>query len=151
MVKEDETVKSIDDFLMNSEESQRNVLIVDDEEIISRMLIRGLKSQFGDISVLCVKDGFSAIREIESTPYGIVLLDINLGSEGIDGVETLKRIKRIRPDQCVYIITGYEVKPEQAEVIENLAQGFLRKPFENIVQLFDLVGKHCGYDTAAEG
>jgi CheY-like chemotaxis protein len=77
---------------MNLEGRQQNVLIVDDEEIISRVLIRGFKRQFKDISVKGVEHGSDAIRAVESTPYDIVFLDINLGSESINGLETLKRI-----------------------------------------------------------
>ena len=56
-------------------------------------------------------------------------LDINLGEGKVDGIETLKMIKKIKPKQVVYMNTGYPVDDKDEKIIEKHALGILHKPF----------------------
>ena len=56
----------------------------------------------------------------------------------MDGVDVLQRIKEIRPEQNVYMLTGYTVIDEKEKIIENNAIGVLHKPFKT-EKLFDII------------
>jgi CheY-like chemotaxis protein len=50
---------------------------------------------------------------------------------GMDGLETMQRIRKLRPDQKVIIVSGYtrqQIEDRFANVIP--PDGFIHKPFE---------------------
>jgi CheY-like chemotaxis protein len=80
------------------------VLVVDDEEIITSFS-RSALEPYG-YSVLVARDGPEATRIFQerSADIGLVLLDVAL--PGMDGLETLERIREIRPDIRVIVCSG---------------------------------------------
>jgi len=80
-----------------------SLLIVDDEPSILQSL-GGLLSDEG-FEVTTAANGYEALKTIEVDPPDLVLLDIWM--PGIDGIETLKEIKKENPNIQVIIITGH--------------------------------------------
>ncbi|MGD9057058.1 MAG: sigma-54 dependent transcriptional regulator [Desulfobacterales bacterium] len=80
-----------------------SVLIVDDEQSIVQSL-SGLLSDEG-FEVSAAVNGYDALKAIESESPDLVLLDIWM--PGMDGIETLKEIKKINSQIQVIIITGH--------------------------------------------
>ncbi|MDY6792262.1 MAG: sigma-54 dependent transcriptional regulator [Thermodesulfobacteriota bacterium] len=80
-----------------------SVLIVDDEPSILQSL-GGLLSDEG-FEVITASNGYEALKIIDSQSPDLVLLDIWM--PGIDGIETLKEIKKGNPYIQVIIITGH--------------------------------------------
>ena len=80
-----------------------SILIVDDEPSILQSL-SGLLSDEG-FDVLTASNGYEALKVIDSESPDLVLLDIWM--PGIDGIETLKEIKKDNPFIPVIIITGH--------------------------------------------
>jgi two-component system nitrogen regulation response regulator NtrX len=80
-----------------------SLLIVDDEPSILQSL-GGLLSDEG-FEVTTAANGYEALKTIEVNPPDLVLLDIWM--PGIDGIETLKEIKKENPNIQVIIITGH--------------------------------------------
>jgi two-component system nitrogen regulation response regulator NtrX len=80
-----------------------SLLIVDDEPSILQSL-GGLLSDEG-FEVTTAANGYEALKTIEVESPDLVLLDIWM--PGIDGIETLKEIKRKSPNIQVIIITGH--------------------------------------------
>ena len=80
-----------------------SVLIVDDEQSIVQSL-SGLLSDEG-FEVSTAVNGFDALKAIELGSPDLVLLDIWM--PGMDGIETLKEIKKFNPQIQVIIITGH--------------------------------------------
>ena len=80
-----------------------SVLIVDDEQSIVQSL-SGLLSDEG-FEVSTAFNGYEALKVIDSESPDVVLLDIWM--PGIDGIETLKEIKKYNPHIQVIIITGH--------------------------------------------
>jgi len=119
-----------------------NVLVVDDDEMIRKLLYdilsrfspetvcNKIKNYYTDVSVKCVESSEAAIKEIKRNNYNLILLDIHLGEEKANGVETLKSIREIKPEQNVYMITGYPVEDEENRIINKNALGTLNKPFK---------------------
>ena len=80
-----------------------SLLIVDDEPSILQSL-GGLLSDEG-FAVSTAANGYEALKIIEAESPDLVLLDIWM--PGIDGIETLKEIKKENPNIQVIIITGH--------------------------------------------
>jgi two-component system nitrogen regulation response regulator NtrX len=80
-----------------------SVLIVDDEPSILQTL-GGLLSDEG-FEVITAPNGYEALKIIDTESPDLVLLDIWM--PGIDGIETLKEIRRENPYIQVIIITGH--------------------------------------------
>ena len=114
--------------------SNYNILVVDDEEIICQMMKSVITEIISDIlstdiSVKCVNSSKEAIDEVKSNNYHLIFLDINLGVGEVNGIETLKMIKQIKPEQVVYMNTGYPVDDKAERIIEKHALGILHKPY----------------------
>ena len=80
-----------------------SVLVVDDEPSIIKSL-SGLLSDEG-FEVYAATNGYEALKIIDAESPDLVLLDIWM--QGIDGIDTLKEIKKENPFIQVIIITGH--------------------------------------------
>jgi len=106
----------------------RNVLVVDDEPYIGRII--QLKLETGPYRVELVQDGRSALGLLQSEqPIDLVLLDIMMPHmSGLDVLAELRQIPH-RRDTLVIMLTakGHETDREQAATLG--ATDFLTKPF----------------------
>ncbi len=80
-----------------------SIMIIDDEPSI-RQSLSGLLSDEG-FEVMTASNGYEALKRIDTESPDLVLLDIWM--PGIDGIETLKEIKKSNPFIQVIIITGH--------------------------------------------
>jgi two-component system, NtrC family, nitrogen regulation response regulator NtrX len=79
------------------------VLVVDDEASIRKSLSGILEDE--GFYVICASNGYEALKLIESEAPDVVLLDIWM--QGMDGIETLKEIKKDSPFLPVIMISGH--------------------------------------------
>ncbi len=102
------------------------ILVVDDEEIV-RNVARHSLERFG-YRVLLAEDGQQAMDIFASNrrSIGLVLLDMEM--PGMGGVETLKRLRLMRPTVPVVASSGYSEADAMAQFGQGLA-GFLQKPY----------------------
>ena len=100
------------------------VLIVDDEVTIIESL-KGILSDDG-FEVIHAFNGYEALKKIEIESPDIVLLDIWM--PGMDGIETLKEIKKIAPNLPVVMITGHGTIESAVDATKSGAYDFLEKP-----------------------
>ena len=110
------------------------VLLVDDEkELISSMAERLTTRGF---AVHTVFDGLSAIEYVEKNPVDAVVLDLQM--PGIDGLETLKRIKKVNPEIKVIMLTGHGTLETALEGQREGAEEYLIKPCD-IIHLSEMI------------
>ncbi len=100
------------------------ILLVDDEPefletLAARMAGRGLR-------VDTASTGEEALRKAEQTEYDAVIVDMFM--PGIDGIETLKRLKKTKPEFQVIMLTGHANLEQGLESIKLGALDFLEKP-----------------------
>ena len=107
-----------------------NVLLTEDITSVQKMMYNMITRLFSNITVKSVFNYEDAIQAVKSNSYELIFLDINLGRGRKSGVDVLKKIKEIKPEQNVYMITGYPVNEEDKEIIEENSLGILEKPFE---------------------
>ena len=104
------------------------ILDVDDDESVAEVVQWSLRS-YG-YTVRSAHDGWSAIEEVERRGSEIDLVLMDLTMPGIDGRETLRRLRQLRPGIRVILSTGYDAAIATEGVPEDQFDGFLQKPFE---------------------
>jgi two-component system, NtrC family, nitrogen regulation response regulator NtrX len=107
------------------------LLIVDDEPSIVQSL-SGLLNDEG-FEVATAGNGYEALQQIEFNAPDLVLLDIWM--PGIDGLETLKEIKKSNPRIQVIMITGHGTIETAVQATKLGAYDFIEKPlnFEKVI------------------
>jgi DNA-binding NtrC family response regulator len=119
-----------------TETIKARVLLVDDEEeflttLASRLEIRGM-------NVVTVTRGEQAVTTVDAQAFDLVVIDLSM--PGIDGLETLKRIKARQPDTEIIILTGQGSIRAGIEAMKLGAEDFLQKPV-NIAELVEKISE----------
>jgi DNA-binding NtrC family response regulator len=111
-----------------------NILVVDDEGDFLETLMNRLKKR--NIGTIGCASGEEAVRLTKAHPFDVVILDIKMPG-GMDGIETLREIKRIRPAAEVILLTGHASLETSVEGMRHGAYDYLLKP----IRLEDLLEK----------
>lgn len=111
-----------------------SVLVVDDEEDFLETIVNRLKKR--KIDTAGVKSGEEALEMLEKKPFDVVILDVKMPG-GMDGIETLREIKKIQPLVEVLLLTGHASVETSIEGMKLGAFDYLLKP----VKLEDLLPK----------
>ena len=106
--------------------STKKILIVDDEFDLLEILKDSLEP--AGYVVQTAGDGERAVEVIESDPPDVVVLDFKL--PGMNGLEVLKKMKRVIPELPVIMITAFEHEVNISEVIQEGACTVLAKPVD---------------------
>ena len=102
-----------------------NILVVEDEEQIRRMLNRTL-SGVGYTCTLAA-DGAEARKCLDKQPFDLVLCDVNMPGES--GIDLARHIKSEYEDTAVIILTGVDDSKTADAAIEAGTYGYIIKPF----------------------
>ncbi|MCP4905554.1 MAG: sigma-54-dependent Fis family transcriptional regulator [bacterium] len=120
------------------------VLVIDDDPGI-RDFLEMLATRQG-YGVFTAVDGETALAELDDTRPDLITLDAVL--PGIDGIETLRRIKQRLPETPVIMLSGHGQARTIVEAMRLGASDFLRKPFE--VEELELAFKKALENRALE-
>jgi UDP-3-O-acyl N-acetylglucosamine deacetylase len=116
--------------------TKARILIVDDQEEILDSL-KAILSDEGH-EVITARDGQEALHIVQSDAPDVVFLDIWI--PGIDGMQTLKAIKRITPQSSVIMMSGHGTIETAVKAIKLGATDYLEKPL-NLEDVLHLVQK----------
>ncbi len=108
------------------------VLLVDDEESI-RVTTTTMLELCG-FEVVSAADGRAAVQIFEAERSAIVLVLLDLTMPQMDGEETLRELRRLRPDIPVLVSSGYSEREVQQRFEQLGLSGFIAKPY-NIATL----------------
>ena len=100
------------------------VLLVDDEEEFARTLAERLEGR--GIKVDLAFDGEAALEKAEHKAYDAVVLD--LAMPGLDGLETLRRLRSKNDEVQVIVLTGHATVDKALEAMKLGAVDLLQKP-----------------------
>ncbi len=100
------------------------ILIVDDEKNIRKTFGMVLKSE--GFAVAEAGTGEEGLVALDRHGADLVILDVKL--PGIDGLETLRRIRAAHPEQLVIMISGHGTIATAMEATQGGALDFLEKP-----------------------
>ena len=107
-------------------EKQKNILIVDDDKSILRILTRILQKQ--GYNAQTAETGREAEEQINSQPYDLALIDVKLPDT--DGVDLLQKIQATRPHMIKIILTGFASMDNGIKALNAGADAYLVKPVE---------------------
>jgi len=102
------------------------ILIADDEDSLRWVLEKGLRGVGYDVT--SVKDGEEAVRVFEAQPFDLVFLDVRM--PGLDGLTALERIRDLRPDVYVIVMTAHGSMDTAIKAMQRGAYDYLNKPFD---------------------
>lgn len=105
----------------------RNILIVDDEEPIRRV-IGYLLSPHG-YPVDFAADAREARKKLDTHPFALMLCDVNMPGES--GMDLVRNILSERPETAAIMVTGLDSSVLANAAIEVGAFGYIVKPFES--------------------
>jgi DNA-binding response OmpR family regulator len=101
------------------------LLLIEDDPQLGKALYQGLKQEY-------TADWFKTAEEggaiIDSTPYDIIVLDINL--PGMSGLEWLQSLRSRKVDIPVLLLTARDAPSQRVEGLDAGADDYLVKPFD---------------------
>src|SRR5579885_1591953 len=103
-------------------------ILVTDDNASNLKLLQAIFELEG-FTVMLAQSGEEAITQATANPPDIVLLDLKM--PGMDGLETLSRLKEIAPRLPVVMLTSYGEVPTAIEAIKRGAEDFLLRPIQN--------------------
>jgi DNA-binding NtrC family response regulator len=102
------------------------ILVVEDSKPLREMLVHVLKED--GTGVDSARDGKEALDKYYSTPYDLIITDLNMPE--VSGIELIKKIRE-RDDLVEFIIiTGYASLESAVEAIKAGAFDYIIKPFK---------------------
>src|SRR5581483_5062108 len=112
------------------------LLVVDDEQSMREWLTIAL-SQDG-FEVESAASGEDGLKVLERTPLALALVVLRM--PGLDGLETLRRIKQVDESVSVVIMTAYATAETAVQALKEGAYDYIIKPFK-VDELRHLVQK----------
>ncbi len=103
-----------------------SILIVDDEESVRDSLYNWFIED--GYHVECAEDAKKALSMLQSESFHIILADIKM--PGMDGLEMLKRIKSLKSDAIVIIMTAFATVDTAVQALKDGAFDYVTKPFD---------------------
>jgi DNA-binding NtrC family response regulator len=105
---------------------QISILIVDDEESVRDSLYNWfIEDRY---HVQCAENAKVALALLESESFDIILADIKM--PGMDGLEMLRRIKAIKKESIVIVMTAFATVDTAVQALKDGAFDYITKPFD---------------------
>jgi len=102
------------------------LLVVDDEAMTLTLMKQILAG--ANYNVTTAQSGFECIDLFRTRPFAYQLVLLDLTMPFMDGEETFKRLREIRPDIPVVLCTGFIQSERLQGLMEAGLTGYLRKP-----------------------
>ncbi len=109
-----------------SESRRAAILVIDDDKNQRSMLSFSLRDHGYD--VVAAAGGEEAVSELRARPFQAAVCDVKM--PGMDGLETLRRLKEANPGLKVVMATGYATAASAAKSMRLGAVNYLAKPYE---------------------
>ena len=115
-----------------------HILAIDDEKDMLKLLEKIIKTKT-KYKITTTTNAKEAISLIENANYDLVIIDLKMPE--IDGINLLKKIKKINPSVAAIIITAYGTVETAVEAMKLGAYDFITKPFrtEQIVSTINRI------------
>ena len=114
---------AIKDYLREYDR-ESHILIVDDDSSLLKFFKIHLNKFFSKIVV--VDSGKEALLAIQDREINLVLTDIRMPK--VNGLQLMKKIRKLHPEIPILLISGEPITEEMAETVGS-SDGFLAKPF----------------------
>jgi len=123
----------------------RPIFFIDDDKVILNLLEYTFQSR-RDYDVICYKTGEECLENLHQGPNLIVLDHIleSGGEDSLNGLETLKEIRKVNKEVPVVILTGQGDEQLLSEFMENGADKYLTKDDYFINSLIETIEQALG-------
>lgn len=102
------------------------ILIVDDEESLRFLLTEVMRREGYETQT--ANNGETAVQLVRENNFNLVIMDIKM--PGMDGLQALKEMRRIRPSIVVLMITAHGTNELAVQAMKQGAYDYFNKPFE---------------------
>ena len=85
---------------------EKKILVIDDDEAVRKAFELALEDT--DYTVDTAEDGESGLEKFRTGTYDLVYLDLRM--PGMNGVETLREIRKMNADVPVYVVTAFHTE-----------------------------------------
>ena len=139
---------------MGAEKRERpdiKVLVADDQKIVREGLVTLLSLLPGITVIGAAIDGDDAVRQALRLRPDVVLMDLNMPR--CNGVEATERLRRLRPDAAVVVLTTYSDDAWVFAALQAGARGFLTKDAgtdEILRAITDVAAGHAQLDPSVQ-
>lgn len=106
----------------------KNEILIVDDALFMRRIIKAALEESGYDHILEAKDGEEAVRIFKSRKPDIVLLDITM--PGKSGIEVLEEIRAEDPDAVVIMCSAIGQEKTIEKAVRIGASGYIIKPFK---------------------
>jgi DNA-binding NtrC family response regulator len=105
------------------------VAIVDDDSDISMLFADALRGIDG-ISVFTFNDSLEALKHFTNNKEKFILVICDLMMPGLNGLDLVKKIKKLSPKTRTMITSGYEIEPDelQIDIKKGIIDEIIQKP-----------------------
>lgn len=118
-------------------EKELSILIVDDDLINQKVIVKILKKKGHDITT--ANNGIEALKLFAPGKYDIILMDIQMPK--MDGIEAARRIKKLEPTNQhtpIVALTAYALQGDEEKFLSLGMDGYVSKPI-NLNELFSTI------------
>jgi CheY-like chemotaxis protein/glycine cleavage system H lipoate-binding protein len=103
----------------------RDILVVEDESMVTQAVVKVCTEE--DMTVSAVDNATEALRQLEDTPFRLVLCDVMM--HGLDGFQFLEEVDRRAIQTPVVMMTGYSTMENAVKSLSMGAVDYIPKPF----------------------
>jgi PAS domain S-box-containing protein len=107
---------------------RETLLLVDDEKKIRDVCREGLKLM--GYTVITAETGEEAVDIFRRSHATIDVVILDMIMPGLNGRETYKRLRQIKPNVRVLLASGYAFEGQEKEILEDKCNGHIQKPFK---------------------
>ncbi len=119
------------------------VLVIDDQPGIRRLLMEVLQED--GYAVLEASNGYDGLQKARDNRPALILMDMKM--PGMDGIETLRELRRLGIGERVIMMTAYGELDLVTEAKEIGAADYITKPFD-IMALCEMINRNLAADLA---
>ncbi len=106
-------------------EPKVNILIVDDEEIVRESLASWLEEDGYQVKV--AENADRALERLPEKDWNLAMVDLKM--PGMDGIELMEEIRKVKPETIVIIMTAYATVDTAVQAMKKGAYDYIVKPF----------------------
>jgi signal transduction histidine kinase len=121
---------------MNETRRPANILIIDDEEGLREMMFFTLEKE--GYKTFTASNGEEGIQVLLNHDIDIIVTDIMM--PGMDGIQVLSEVKKLKPKTEVIVTTGYGSMESAIECLRYGAYDFINKPY-NIDEILNVIAR----------
>lgn len=100
------------------------ILLVDDHLAVAEGT-KVMIEQENDMQVMILQDSVETIEVLKRHSFDVIMVDLKMPK--INGIDLIKRIRKIHPDVSILIYTGYDIEDYFNMLVEYKVSGFISK------------------------